>query len=156
MSSNNHSEQPDFDVVGRHVIDLGHQVMRCTNIPQVEQNKEMLNDIRQLMQGARELRSEMQKLRKSLDEVREAVDLDYNSLARSLNSNADNPSSAVQPLKNLTTHQMVDIPRTRRDVASLTDAQVERHLTALGQSPLGNTAERKKQLMRYLGLPMVG
>ncbi|KAI8955295.1 hypothetical protein F4801DRAFT_530299 [Xylaria longipes] len=115
-------------------------------------------EMRGEMAGLREeMRGEMAGLRGEMRQMRAWVesrldDLDYNNRARTLNSMAIKPESILRPLKNTTTHEVVALPQTLKQLNALRVGEVEGFLEALGQVPAGGADEKKTQLKEFIGI----
>ncbi|TGJ83295.1 hypothetical protein E0Z10_g5438 [Xylaria hypoxylon] len=114
--------------------------------------QEMQGTFRQEIQGT--FRQEMRNMQNSIERSIDLRlgDLEYNNRARALNSTALRPDSTIRPLKNTTTHQVVDLPQTVRHLNGLRMIDAEHYLEALGQVPVGNAEEKKTQLKDFLGI----
>ncbi|KAJ8125877.1 hypothetical protein O1611_g7760 [Lasiodiplodia mahajangana] len=84
-----------------------------------------------------EMRDEMQGMQGLVE------DLDFNTRARALNSTASRREAIIRPLRNTTTHKVVDLPQTLKEIKALRGAKLEGYLKALGQTP-ARGAEKKK------------
>ncbi|KAI0508913.1 hypothetical protein F5B22DRAFT_380956 [Xylaria bambusicola] len=153
--------QPDFHALSGHLQGMAVQVDRCSNLVAVHHSTAILDAIAALNNtvntavasintSVAQLRTEMQEMGRSLGHRMD--DLDFNSRARTSNSGATRAESIIHPLRNTTTHEVVDLPRTVKDLFSLRVPEVEQYLRDLGQVPVGNEDEKKAQLNDYLGI----
>ncbi|KAI1293184.1 hypothetical protein F5Y03DRAFT_334520 [Xylaria venustula] len=99
-----------------------------------------------------ELRAELRTEIRSLEHRME--DVDFNGRARSWNSLVIRSSFTIQPLKNLATHEVVNVPSTLEELDRLRLPDIEHYLTALGEVPVGSVGEKMKQLKMFLGIPV--
>ncbi|KAI0115542.1 hypothetical protein GGR51DRAFT_503345, partial [Nemania sp. FL0031] len=77
-------------------------------------------------------------------------DCDFNNRARIMNSGAFRREVLLYPLKNTTTHEVVQLPKTLGDLRALQEPAAEKILQDLGQDP----ARRGKlaQLTQFIGV----
>ncbi|KAI1736885.1 hypothetical protein F4680DRAFT_242763 [Xylaria scruposa] len=80
-------------------------------------------------------------------------DCDFNNRARLWNYSVRSPETEIRQLRNITTHERVDLPKTRKELAKLKVPEVTAILYALRQQPDSRTDHRLDQLRDFIGLP---
>ncbi|KAI1193442.1 hypothetical protein F5X97DRAFT_38788 [Nemania serpens] len=128
-----------------------HQDMRDMRQEMRQEMRDMRQEMRQEMRDMRqEMRQEMRDMQTSLE--RRIDDTDHNNRARVLNSMALQQQSPIYPLRNPITHELVDLPGTKRELNALRVTDVEDYLRALGQEPVGNGGEKRTHLKQFIGI----
>ncbi|KAI8953963.1 hypothetical protein F4801DRAFT_535031 [Xylaria longipes] len=96
------------------------------------------------------LNASIQDVKASLEHAIE--DCDFNNRARAANTLAFKPETYISPLRNTTTHEVVELPATRGELDALDPNDVTNYLQRLNQE-LERRGDELKQLKAYIGAP---
>ena len=111
-----------------------------------------ISNVQSLVEGNQILR-EILSLKEDITSMRKEVKADRkNNLSRIQNSNLEGPSDTLAPLVSANNQVIPDFPTTPAGLDSLPAREIDRILSLLDESMVGNLPERKKTLRVACGL----
>ncbi|RWA10943.1 hypothetical protein EKO27_g4169 [Xylaria grammica] len=172
-SANALPPQPNFDALSRHLQGMSLEVGRCSNLVAVREANATVDGFTSLQQSidrltesfntavaglttqVANLTTQVADIRRDMADMgdsfgRRLDDFDFNNRARVLNSTATRPDGGLLPLRNTTTHELVELPATVAHLNALTGVAIDELLRALGQEPAAR--HKKSQLKAFIGV----
>ncbi|KAI0411463.1 hypothetical protein F5X98DRAFT_380723 [Xylaria grammica] len=179
-SANALPPQPNFDALSRHLQGMSLEVGRCSNLVAVREANATVDGFASLQQSidrlnesfntavtglntavaglttqVADLTTQVADIRRDMVDMgdsfgRRLDDFDFNNRARVLNSTATRPDGGLLPLRNTTTHELVELPATVAHLNALTGVAIDELLRALGQEPAAR--HKKSQLKAFIGV----
>ncbi|OAX81911.1 hypothetical protein ACJ72_03744 [Emergomyces africanus] len=158
------------------------QLEKFRNIPPIAQSSAILSQLSQMqsimqqtLQTQQEMQKAQQEMQEALQEIREAQQeirqniaqirsdmiigfqtIEFNSIARLQNSAVRRSDIRLTILRDYRTNTDIpDFPETSAHLSNMSGRALNSVLTALNLPTDGTTAEKKRQLRLYIGLPDV-
>ncbi|KEF58016.1 uncharacterized protein A1O9_05939 [Exophiala aquamarina CBS 119918] len=150
--------QPDFNLLGQHLISAGDEIKKAQNLPTITIGERILAELQQLRQDGQQMRQEFkeatQAIRQDLATMMTASN--HNNAARVQNSYLTDRSNSLLPFLNpLTGAIIAGFPTTPAEIERMDEQEVDRVSQQLGVQALGLTmtlAAKRRQLRAHIGL----
>ncbi|QUC23176.1 uncharacterized protein UV8b_07417 [Ustilaginoidea virens] len=154
MNSENPLPQPNFGLISEGFGSLSEQFALCANLPAVNNGDRLVTTLQTILNRLVQLNEKADALDRKVEDLRSDMSAERrNAIARLQNSSVMSVSEDLVALHNPATGALINnFPPTLGHLDRLEMRQVNELLQQLGEVGTGRIDERRRHLMRTIGV----